>query len=152
VTRLSHIDDSELDNIVRLATINLGISHGRRTLQGYLRSRGVLVSQYRISTSLRRVSPQASLQRRNFAHIRLNPHPYVCNFYGEKLHIDQNEKLIRYGITHVGAIDGYSRKIVGFITIPIKNPIVIYDRLFRPLLLTEGIWQQLRLIMEVNLF
>ena len=49
-----------------------------------------------------------------------------------------------FGVTHVLAIDGYSRKIVGFVTIPKKNAIVIYDVLFRPLLQTEGMWEQVR--------
>ena len=46
-----------------------------------------------------------------------------------------------YGVVHVLAIDGYSRKIVGFVTIQ-KNPIMIYDLLFRPYLLEYGVWDQ----------
>ena len=49
------------------------------------------------------------------------------------------EKCVMFGVTHVLAIDGYSRKIVGFITIPKKNPILIYDHLFRLLL---RLWNQ----------
>ena len=48
-----------------------------------------------------------------------------------------------YGIVHVAALDGYSRKIVGFSSMPQKNPITIYNTIFRPLLLSEGIWDQL---------
>ena len=58
--------------------------------------------------------------------------------------MDQNEKLIRYGVTEALAIDGYSRKVVGFVVMPLKNAVAIYDRLFSPLLLTEGIWDQVR--------
>ena len=47
-----------------------------------------------------------------------------------------------FGVTHVVAIDGYNRKIVGFITIPKKNPTAIYDLLFKPLLCSEGLWEQ----------
>jgi hypothetical protein len=50
-----------------------------------------------------------------------------------------------YGITHVLAVDGYSRKIVGFITLPVKNAVAIYDLLLRPLLLMEGLWEQVRI-------
>lgn len=82
--------------------------------------------------------------RRGNVYRLLNPHPYYATNYGEKLHLDQNEKLNRFGVTHVAAIDGYSRKIVGFITIPRKNPIAIYHALFRPLLINEGIWEQVR--------
>lgn len=42
-------------------------------------------------------------------------------YYGEKLHIDQNEKLNRFRVTHILTVDRYSRKIVGLITIPCKN-------------------------------
>ena len=49
-----------------------------------------------------------------------------ANHFGEKLHLDQNEKLVMYGVTHVVAVLWYSRKIVHFITIPKENSIVIY--------------------------
>ena len=55
--------------------------------------------------------------------------------------LDQNEKVVMYRMTHVVAIDGYSRKIIGFITLLVKNA---YDCLFRPLLLKEGLWVQVR--------
>ena len=69
---------------------------------------------------------------------------YEAHHFGDKLHLDQNEKLVMYGVTEVLAIDGYSRKVVGFIIIPVKNAVLIYDKLFRPLLLTQGVWSQLR--------
>ena len=49
-----------------------------------------------------------------------------------------------YGATHVIAVDGYSRKIVRCITLPVKNPIAIYEMLFRPIILEYGMWQQVR--------
>ena len=51
-----------------------------------------------------------------------------------------------YGVTHVIVIDGFSRKIVGMITIPNKNAITIYNALIR----SEGLWQQLELIVVQN--
>lgn len=72
-----------------------------------------------------------------------NPIPYQATYYGETLHIDQNEKCVMFGVTHVAAVDGYSQKIVGFITLP-KNPILIYRHFFSPLLHSEGIWDQVR--------
>ena len=74
----------------------------------------------------------------------MNPVPYRARFYGEKIHLDQNEKLVMYGIVHVVAVDGYSRKVVGFSTMPRKNPITIYNTIFRPLLVSDGIWDQVR--------
>ena len=74
----------------------------------------------------------------------MNLIPYRVTAHGEKLHLDQNEEVVMYGMTHVVAVEGYSRKIVGFITLPVKNAIAIYDYLFRPLLLKEGLWVQAR--------
>jgi len=60
-----------------------------------------------------------------------NPKTYHADYFGHKLHCDQNEKLVMFGATHVCAIDGYSKKIVALITTPVKNNCVIYDTLFR---------------------
>jgi hypothetical protein len=49
-----------------------------------------------------------------------------------------------YGVMHVMAVDGFSRKVVDMITIPVKNPITIYDTLMYPLLRCYGLWQQIR--------
>ena len=61
----------------------------------------------------------------------LNPIPYSADYFGHKVHVDQNEKLVLYGVTHICAIDGYSNKIVAFITMPIKNCIEIYSHLYK---------------------
>jgi len=37
---------------------------------------------------------------------------------------------VMYGMTYVVAVDGYSRNIVGFIMLPVKNAIAIYDGFF----------------------
>lgn len=50
---------------------------------------------------------------------------------GHKLHLDQNEKLNMYGVTHILAIDGYSKKIVSHTTIPVKNNQTIYEEVYR---------------------
>ena len=57
--------------------------------------------------------------------------PYHATFFGEKLHFDQNENM--YGVVHVLAVDGYSRKIVRFITLPQKNHTAIHQYLFHPI-------------------
>lgn len=61
------------------------------------------------------------------------PYKIFCkiNYFGHKLHIDQNEKLVSIGVTHIVAWDGYSGKIVGFLTLPVKNNVVIYDGVYR---------------------
>ena len=45
--------------------------------------------------------------------------------------MDQNEKLAMFGITHVLAIDGYSGKIVGSTSMPVKNNLLIYENVYR---------------------
>ena len=57
----------------------------------------------------------------------INPILYRAEFFGEKI---QNEKIVMYGVVHVVAVDGYSRKIVGFCTMSRKNPITILGTIF----------------------
>ena len=61
----------------------------------------------------------------------INPIPYFAEYFGHKLHMDQNEKLAMFKITHVLAIDGYSSKIVSFKCMPVKNNLLIYENVYR---------------------
>jgi len=45
--------------------------------------------------------------------------------------MDQNEKLVMFGVTHVLAVDGYSSKIVAWKSMPVKNNLIIYDSVYR---------------------
>ena len=45
--------------------------------------------------------------------------------------MDQNEKLVMFGVTHVCAIDVYSGKIVGFESMPVENNVEITSHMFR---------------------
>ena len=141
----SYLSESSLDRIIHSRVSQVGHSYGRRTLQGLLRSEGLRVSQRRIGSSLRRIFPRAHAQRTNTMAMHMNPFPYRASYFGEKLHFDQNEKMNMYGVVHVLAVDGFSRKLVGFITIPSKNPIMIYKLLYRPILQQYGLWDQLRM-------
>ena len=76
--------------------------------------------------------------------MHINPFPYHASYFGEKLYFDQNEKLNMYGVIHVLDVDSFSRKLVGFI-ISSKNPIMIYEMLYRPILQQYGLWDQLRM-------
>lgn len=145
IARRNSLTDYELDQIVSSRVSAVGHSYGRKSMYGLLRSENVFVSERRIGQSLRRTHPfQNHLRRRNM-HKAVNPIPYRATFFGEKLHFDQNEKLSMYGVTHVLAVDGYSRKVVGFVTMPVKHPITIYDTLFNPILMQHGLWDQVRM-------
>ena len=69
---------------------------------------------------------------------RISLVPYVARYFGEKVHIDQNEKLVHYGVTHNCCVDGYSGKIVDFATMAVKNNIEIYEHVFRYLYCYEN--------------
>ena len=109
------------------------------------------VSEHCVAKSLSRVALIQDQQRQHSTQQLMNPIPYKVTAHGKKLHLDQNEKVVMYGMTHVVAVDGYSCKIVGFITLPVKNAIAIYNCLSRPLLLKEGYGSKYKLIMGMNL-
>ena len=110
--------------------LQVGPTYGRKTMTGLLASQGLSVSEQRVGESLQRVHPIYNHARRtNVAH-QTNPIPYRADYFGHKLHVDQNEKLVMFGVTHVCGIDGYSGKIVGFVTMPIKNCVDIYSHFF----------------------
>ena len=94
-------------------------------MTGFLAAQGIRVGEQRVGESLRRVHPAYSSARRRNTARQLNPVPYRADYFGHKVHVDQNEKLVMFGVTHICGIDGYSGKIVGFITMPIKNCVEI---------------------------
>ncbi|XP_019850817.1 PREDICTED: uncharacterized protein LOC109581281 [Amphimedon queenslandica] len=142
--RTSRLNDTTLDHVVSDAINMVGPTYGRKTMTGLLRSRGISVSKARVGTSLRRVDPTHHIHRSRVTRRHLNPVPYHADYFGHKLHIDQNEKLVMFGVTHICAVDGFSGKIVGFITMPVKNCLEIYRHLYRPLTLDYGLWDQIR--------
>ena len=99
-------------------------------MTGVLSSQGYPTSEIRVGESLRRVNPANHDQRQTRTYRQINPVLYRADYFGEKLHIDQNEKLVMFGVTHVGAIDGFSGKIVAFSTMPIKNNVTIYEEIY----------------------
>ena len=109
----------------------VGPTYGRKMLQGKLDSEGVRVHDKRISRSLIRVAPDYHRQRvQNKARL-FNPLPYQADYFGHKMHLDQNEKLVMYGCTTVLASDGYSNYILAAASMPIKNNVEIYRSVFR---------------------
>ena len=100
-------------------------------MTGYLATQGFRAAQIRVGSALRRVNPYYHTERQSRTLLRTNPIPYKADYFGQKVHIDQNEKLTMFGCTHVCAIDGFSGKIVGFVTMPVKNCVIIYEHLYR---------------------
>lgn len=96
-------------------------------MKRYLTSQGLHVGEHRIGSSLSRVDPQSHDRRRQDAIVKANPKPYIANYFGHKLHLDQNEKLVHFVVTHVIAVDDFSGMIVAHATMQIKNNLIIYE-------------------------
>lgn len=147
---IHRLDDNEIEGVVSSFVTMYGHQYGISLMQGSVRAyfgvTGHIVSQRRMSRALRRVAPEAFEARTRDVLERTNPIPYFAPYFGYKAHMDQNEKLGQcYGCTHVAIIDSCSRMICGFASMGVKNPIMIYDQVFRPVLLLYGLWEQLRI-------
>ncbi|KAK2868874.1 hypothetical protein Q7C36_000745 [Tachysurus vachellii] len=137
------LPDAHLELEVAKAITETGPTYGRRMIKGYLAMKGVHAAETRIGTVLRTMNQSYHEARRQGAR-NLNPIPYQAGYMGHKIHMDQNEKLAMFGVTHVLAIDGFSKKVVAHSTMPIKNNLAIYEDVFRPAVLEYGIWDQVQ--------
>ena len=108
-------------------------------MNGYLSSsRGIKVSKRKLKTLMPAVSPQGHYSRQRSTQERTNPSVYTARYFGHKIHFDQNEKLVHYGVTYILARDGSSGKIVGRAVMARKNNPIIYDQVHRPAILHYG--------------
>ena len=111
--------------------LQVGPAYGRRTLSGLLRSEGVVVGEQRVRAAMTNMTPVYIQHRQQHTYHQMNPIPYYAEYFGHKIHFDQNEKMIHFGVTHVAASDGYSGKLLGIVSMPVKNSITIYNELYR---------------------
>ncbi|KAL2084316.1 hypothetical protein ACEWY4_019834 [Coilia grayii] len=137
------VSDARLEVEINKAIDQTGSTYGRKLMTGYLSSVGIQAGERHVGNILRTVNPVYHDTRRRGAR-NLNPTPYYAGYTGHKLHIDQNEKLGMFGVTHVMAVDGYSKKVVSHATMPIKNNLIIYEDVYRPAVLQYGMWDQVR--------
>ena len=96
------------------------------------------ISQHRIANALHIVAPLEYNARARDLLVKTNPLPYYAPYFGYKAHLDQNEILAMYGCTHMIMVDGCSRYILGYASMPLKNPISIYENIYPPV--TLEIW------------
>lgn len=112
-------------------------------LTGYMKSKGLLVGENKVMKLLHEISPTATAQRRGGVRIS-NPIPYQATHFGHKIHFDQNEKLLQFGVFHAACIDGFTSKIIKHVILPEKNNILLYELMFKPIIEEYGIWDSLR--------
>ncbi|XP_065892172.1 uncharacterized protein [Dysidea avara] len=128
---------------LQTSSTQVGPVYGRRTLTRVLASKGLKAGEKRVGESLRLVSPLYSQACRHSVARMTNPGTYEEDYFGQKLHIDQNENVM-FGVMHICAVDGFSRKIAVFTTMPIKNSYIIYETVYRQIICHYGMWDQLR--------
>ena len=126
------------------AYTQVGELYGRKMLKRYIQSKGVLVSEWKLKSALPRMSPLWHNARQQNSHERSNPSIYVARYFGHKLHLDQNKKVVHYGVTYVLARDGFSGKIVGAAVMQRKNNEIIYNEVYHAFLSEYGLWDQVR--------
>ena len=116
---------------IHLFSLKVGPTYGRKMMRGYLAQKyRVNVRQKRVANTLRSVAPHYHSRRQADTARHVNLVPYRADYFGHKLHVDQNEKLEMYGDVHVVAIDSHSRYITFGATMPIKNNKVIYAEIY----------------------
>ena len=120
-------------------------------MTGLLRSKGICVSEGKVRRSLKRLDPVSHQIRHETAGRSLNLKCYNADYFGHKIHMDQNEKLKMFGVTHVMARDGYSGMIVAFSTMHVKNNLIIYDEIHRHFTMTYGLWIKYVQMVDKNL-
>ena len=102
----------------------MGGNYGRKIITGHLRSMAVSVSGRKVGNALKKTCRSTQAEQCMQSGRSFNPKVYKADYFGHKLHVDQNEKLIggvRHGVTHVVARDEYSGMITGYTTMVIKN-------------------------------
>lgn len=106
----------------------VGSTYGRKMMTGYItHATGLRLGVNSVRQALKWVSPKQHPERQTSITCHLNPVPYFAEYFGHKLHLDQNEKLVRYGVTEVIAVDGYSSFITGKLVMALKNNIIYRD-------------------------
>ena len=114
-------------------------------MKGYVVAmKGFRVSERQLKRLLPAIAPVGHYARQTSSVERSNPAVYSARYFGHKMHIDQNEKLIHFGVTYVMARDGFSGKIVSGAVMPCKNNLIIYEEVYRAAVLESDLWDQIR--------
>ena len=107
--------------MLSLSRVKVGGNYGRKMMTGRLRSMGVSISERKVGNALKKICPSTQAERCMQAGRSFNPKLYKADYFGHELHVDQNEKFVMYGVTHVVARDGYSQMITSYTTMAVKT-------------------------------
>ena len=108
-------------------------------MKGYVSAtKGCRVSERQLKLFLPAIAPVGHYARQTSSLERSNPAVYSARCFGHKMHIDQNEKLIHFGVTYVMARDGFSGKIVSGAVMPCNNNLIIYEDVYMAAVLGLG--------------
>ena len=106
-------------------------------LTGALRAQGVNASEDRVRRAMMVADPVNHAIRVTDGHRRFNPVPYNSQYFGHKLHIDLNEKLVDFKCVLIGAFDGYSGMLMACFAVHRKNTIDVCQ-MYRDLITRVG--------------
>ena len=110
-------------------------------LTGALRAQGVHASEMRVRRAIMEAYPVNHAIRVTNGHRRFNPVPYNSQYFGHKLHLNLNEKLVDCVL--IGAIDGYSGMLMACFAVHRKSTVDVCQ-MYRDLITSVGIWDQIR--------
>ena len=106
-SRYSTISDSELEAVIS-SFVSSNPNLGERSVDGLLRSQGVVIQRQRLQDVMRAVDPEVvQLRLRRSLHRR----EYNVEAPNALWHVDGYHKLIRWKIVIHGGIDGFSRVV-----------------------------------------
>ena len=63
-------------------------------ITGTIRSKGIRVSEGVVGKAMKAVAPDAVKTRLPSSSHKMNPKVYAADYFGQKLHIDQNESYV----------------------------------------------------------
>lgn len=106
--RYSNISDRDLMDLVLTLTYS-NPNLGERSVDGILRSSGIVVQRQRVRDALWSVDPEGVLLRLRHS---LHRREYDVEAPNSLWHVDAYHKLVRWKIVIHGGIDGYSRVVI----------------------------------------
>ena len=112
-------------------------------MTGYIRSNNEIASEQRVRKSMMAVEPHNHAIRVSDGQRRFNAVPYNSQYFGHKIHVDLNEKLVHFGVVLIGAIDRFSGMIIDIMVAHRKNNLDVCQ-MFKNAVLKYGTWDQVR--------